>query len=63
MLLCELCERNYNKEEVEKEFHFILECPFYKDIRAKFNCMSFDKTLYNFRNLLTCTDKSHLKKH
>ena len=24
--------------------------------------MSFDKTLYNFRNLLTCTDESHLGK-
>ena len=55
--LCKLCERNYNKEESENEFHFLLECPFYKDVRAKFNCMSFDKTLYNFRHLLTCTDE------
>ena len=59
--LCKLCERNYNKEEVENEYHFRLECSFYKDIRAKFNCMSIDKTRYNFRNLLTCTDESHLR--
>ena len=34
---------------------------FYKDIRAKCNCISFDKTLYNVRNLLTCTGESHLR--
>ena len=41
--------------------HFLLECLFYKDIRARFNCMSFDNPLFNSRNLLTCTDESHLR--
>ena len=59
--LCKLCGRNYKNEEVENEYNFLLECPSCKDIRAKFNCMSFDKTLYNFRKLLrpTCTGESH----
>ena len=34
-----------------------LECPFFKDVRAKFNCMSFDRTLWNLKQILARTDE------
>ena len=39
--LCKFGERNYNKEQVENEFHFLLKCP-------NLDCISFDRKNNNF---------------
>jgi predicted house-cleaning noncanonical NTP pyrophosphatase (MazG superfamily) len=43
--ICKLC----NKNEVEDEFHFVMKCSFYKDLRSKLlNCL---KEIYDMEDL------------
>ena len=42
--ICELCDKN----ELEDEFHFLLVCPAYKELRQKY----FKKYYYNKPNMI-----------
>ena len=47
-------------QEIECEFHFLLQCPFYDRLRANFSSIVFDKTLFNFKSIMSCSDNNHL---
>ena len=59
--LCRLCGNVFNTQSVECEFHFLFECPLYEDFRQNCNNLSFEKTLYNFKTLMSCNDVSKIK--
>ena len=58
--LCKLCGTNYNRQENDCELHFLQYYPFYYSFRANCTSIVFDKTLFNFKNLMLCTDANHL---
>ena len=58
--LCKLCGTNYNRQEIECEFHFLLQCPFYDSLWANCTSIVVDKTLLNSKNLMSWTEANHL---
>ena len=50
--LCKLCGTNHNVQEIECEFHFLLQCPFYDSLRENLSAIVFDKILFNFKSIM-----------
>ena len=57
--ICTLCNVNV----IEDEYHFIIECPQYKDLRCKYIKMYYYKrpSVYRFIQLLTTGNNKELK--
>ena len=55
---CILCRHFYRISVIECEFHFLLVCPIYQDIRNTVadKCTLNDKTLFNFTNVMKSKD-------
>ena len=47
---CKLCNLN----TVESEYHFLLICPIYKDLRTKYSIRTNWPNLAKFKNILSC---------
>ena len=47
---CKLCNQN----TVESEYHFMLCCPVYSELRSKYNISITWPTLIKFRNIMSC---------
>ena len=45
-------------QEIECEFHFLLQCPFYDSLQTNFSATVFDKTLFNFKSIMSCSDNN-----
>ncbi len=50
----EVCERNCPvcKTDLEDEYHFLLKCPAYKDLRDRFLPKNLEVNMKSFRNIL-----------
>ena len=48
-LYCKLCQLNI----IESEYHFMLCCPLYRDLRSKYCIISNFPTLYKFYRLMS----------
>ena len=57
--ICTLCNANV----IEDEYHFIIECPQYKDLRCKYIKLYYYKhpSVYRFIQLLTTSNNKELK--
>ena len=52
--ICKLC----NQQVIESEFHFLLSCPLYRNIRNKYVRFTSWPTLRKFISLMSCEKKS-----
>jgi len=58
--LCVYCGSKSNLIVIECEFHFLLECTMYENLRKQFS-ISFEKTLFNFVEIMS-DDNSEYRK-
>ena len=58
--LCSFCGRKTNLNTVECEFHILLECTLYDDLRSDSTNILFDKTLFNFVNIMSCKENKDI---
>ena len=54
---CKLC-LTLNENHIEDEYHVLLKCPFYEDLRKIYSCFNNGPlNLHTFINIM-CTEKS-----
>ena len=56
--LCQLCGQKENRVAVECEYHFLLECSLYEQLRYQYllNNRTGHRTLFDFINTMTSSD-------
>jgi len=60
--LCKYCA-NINKRHVEDEYHFIMECPLYRKVRAEFiSDIGHFINIYYFSEIMSSCKQSIIKK-
>ena len=58
--LCSFCGIKTNLNAVECEFHMLLECTLYQDLRSDSPNVLFDRTLFNFVKIMSCKDNENI---
>ena len=46
---------------IECEYHLLLECRFYQDLRTQCVEFAFEKTLFNFKTIMMTTETKKLR--
>lgn len=61
--ICELCHKTYNSYILEDEYHFVMHCPSYQELRVKYLGTEITDQSYNgFLTLLNKEDANTVKK-